>query len=86
MVRKANLGDETAKRLVNAYHYRPEVEFFDIQSDPLELNNLASDPAYKSEIERLSRELEKWMSSQGDEGVVTELKAHERQKPKRNKK
>lgn len=86
MVKKANLGDEDAKQLVNAYHYRPEVEFFDIQSDPLELNNLASDPAYKPEIERLSGELEKWMSSQGDEGVVTELKAHERQKSKRNKK
>ena len=86
MVQKANLGDETAKRLVNAYHYRPEIEFFDIQSDPLELNNLASNPAYQTEIARLSLELEKWMSSQGDDGVGTELRAHERQKIKRKKK
>jgi len=86
MVEKANSGDEDATRLVNAYHYRPEIEFFDIRSDPLELNNLALDPAYKSEIDRLSRELKNWMFAQGDEGVVTELKAHERQRSKRNKK
>ena len=85
MVEKANLGDETANRLVNAYHYRPEVEFFDIQSDPLELNNLALNPAYQSEIKRLSLELEKWMSSQGDDGVGTEMRAQERQSPKRKK-
>ncbi|MCP4775657.1 MAG: sulfatase atsG, partial [Planctomycetaceae bacterium] len=70
---KANLGDENAKRLVNAYHYRPEIELFDIQSDRLELNNLTTDPAWKLEMSRLSQELEKWMSSQGDEGVLTEM-------------
>lgn len=86
MVNKANLGDKNAKRLVNAYHYRPEVEFYDIQTDPLELNNLAADPAYQLEITRLSQELQRWMSSQGDEGVVTEMKAHERQARKRKTK
>jgi uncharacterized sulfatase len=85
MVDKANEGDSKAKRFVNAYHYRPAIEFFDIQSDPLELNNLASDPAFQIEITRLSEQLENWMSAQGDEGVVTELKAHERQAPKRKK-
>ena len=85
MVDKANEGDSKAKRFVNAYHYRPAIEFFDIQSDPLELNNLASDPAYQLEITRLSEQLKNWMSSQGDQGVVTELKAHERQAPKRKK-
>ena len=85
MVDKANEGDSKAKRFVNAYHYRPAIEFFDIQSDPLELNNLASDPAYQLEITRLSEQLENWMSAQGDQGVVTELKAHERQAPKRKK-
>jgi N-sulfoglucosamine sulfohydrolase len=85
MVNKANEGDSKAKRFVNAYHYRPAIEFFDIQSDPLELNNLASDPAYQLEITRLSEQLENWMSAQGDQGVVTELKAHERQAPKRKK-
>lgn len=86
MVAKANHEDETAKRLVNAYHYRPEIEFFDIQSDPLELNNLATDPARNLEISRLSQELEKWMSSQGDEGVLTEMKARERQATNRKSK
>ena len=86
MVNKANLGDKNAKRLVNAYHYRPEVEFYDIQTDPLELNNLAADPAYQLEITRLSQELQRWMSSQGDEGVVTEMKARERQARKRKTK
>jgi len=47
MVAKASLVAENAKRLVNAYYYRPETEFIDIQSDPLELNNLATEPAWK---------------------------------------
>jgi len=80
MVAKADAGDATARKLVNAYHHRPAVEFYDIVADPLELNNLASDATYESEIKRLRKKLAAWMSDQGDEGVATELKAKERQR------
>ncbi len=63
---------------------------FDINEDPLEMNNLAADPKYKPEIARLRKKLEAWMKEQGDKGVETELKARERQgrgnkKPKKKK-
>jgi len=67
------------KQLVNAYQVRPAVEFYDVVADPLEMNNLASDPKYKNEIAKLRKQLDSWMTSQGDEGVGTELKANERQ-------
>ncbi|MFT5526607.1 MAG: N-sulfoglucosamine sulfohydrolase [Pirellulaceae bacterium] len=67
------------KELVNAYQVRPAVELYDVVADPLERNNLASDPKYKGEIAKLQEELESWMKSQGDGGVTTELRAKERQ-------
>jgi N-sulfoglucosamine sulfohydrolase len=79
MVKKANGGDATARRLVNAYHHRPALEYFDCNSDPLELNNLAGDPAHAETIRRLTQELHQWMEEQGDLGVATELAARERQ-------
>lgn len=86
MVEKAKAGDKTAERLVNAYHFRPPVELYQIEEDPLEQNNLAADPAYAKVVQRLSGKLDEWMQEQGDEGVATELKAKERQGNKRNKK
>lgn len=83
MVEKANQGDATAQRLVNAYHYRPAVELYQIEEDPLEQHNLAADPAYSKTVQRLSRKLEQWMEEQGDEGIATEMKAHERQGKKK---
>lgn len=41
---------------------RPEEEFFDVQNDPYELNNLINDPAYKKDIARLKKEYNHWVS------------------------
>ena len=78
MVEKAESGDRIARKLVDAYHFRPPVEFFDIIKDPLEMNNLARDSSYAEEISSLRDKLETWMDQQGDEGIATEMRAYER--------
>ena len=75
MVRKAQSGDKTAKTLVDKYHYRPEFELYDCQTDPLEMKNLASDAQHADTIASLKAELDRWMKSQGDMGKETEIEA-----------
>lgn len=45
---------------------RPEVELFDVQSDPDELVNLASQPEYAEIVAELSGRLDDWIASTGD--------------------
>ena len=85
MVAKAAAGDATAKRLVHAYQHRPAVELFDMEKDPLEMNNLACHSDYQKHVTRLRSKLEGWMKTQGDQGVETELKARERQGGRKKK-
>ncbi len=79
MVEKAEAGDETARHLVQAYHYRPAIELYDLKTDPLEMHNLADDSQYTVTVKNLSAQLYAWMKEQGDEGIGTELRANERQ-------
>ena len=51
---------------------RPAEEFYDLENDPYEINNLATDPAYKSELERHQKILEKWISETNDKGQYPE--------------
>ena len=85
MVAKAAAGDTTAKRLVHAYQHRPAVELFDMEKDPLEMNNLSGNTDYQKHVTRLRAKLEGWMKTQGDQGVETELKARERQGGRKKK-
>jgi arylsulfatase A-like enzyme/lysophospholipase L1-like esterase len=39
---------------------RPQEEFYDLQNDPHEVNNLADDPAYADELARLRHALARW--------------------------
>ena len=68
------------------YQHRPEIEFFDVKNDPLEMTNLAGEARYSGEIAKLREVLDHWMESQGDTGVDTELVAnqHKRKQKKRN--
>ena len=86
MVAKAAADDTTAKRLVKAYHHRPAVELYDLEKDPLEMNNLVGKTDSEVHVKRLRGKLEAWMKAQGDKGVETEMKAGERQGRGRNKK
>lgn len=45
---------------------RPAEELYDTRNDPHELNNLAADPKYASELKRLSSALDRWVAETGD--------------------
>ena len=59
--------------------HRPAEEVYDLQADPLETKNLAGTPAVAAVQAKLSRELDAWMTQQGDKGLATELVAESRQ-------
>ena len=47
---------------------KPEVEFYDVQADPHEVRNLASDPGQRQRVAEFSARLDKWMKETGDRG------------------
>ena len=51
MIEAAEAGDAQAKEAVRRYQHRPAVELYDVVNDPLEMNNLAEDPAYQQQVE-----------------------------------
>ncbi|MEM7396219.1 MAG: sulfatase/phosphatase domain-containing protein, partial [Verrucomicrobiota bacterium] len=59
--------DPKAAAIVKAYYTRPEFEFFDLEADPLELNNLVEGPEWRPEVEKLRGELAAWTKAQGDD-------------------
>jgi uncharacterized sulfatase len=56
----------TAKEIVNRYHARPAEELYDLSKDPNEEHNVASNPANKSRLEAMRREVRETMRQQGD--------------------
>lgn len=58
---------------------RPGTELYDLESDPLEMKNLADDPEFANIKGRLQKELDAWVAQQGDKGMVTENLASTRQ-------
>ena len=51
---------------------RPAEELYDTRSDPYEIHNLADDPDYKPELERLRDALDVWTQEVGDMGKIPE--------------
>jgi arylsulfatase A-like enzyme len=51
---------------------KPEQELFDTESDPHELVNLATDPAFAEKLSELSAELDNWLSGFDDKGMMPE--------------
>lgn len=62
-----------AKKLTDRIVKRPAVEFYDLQKDPFELNNLANDPAYQKQIAAYTVKLKAWMNEQGDKGAEMDI-------------
>ncbi|MDR1864548.1 MAG: sulfatase [Bacteroidales bacterium] len=62
-------SDPHSKSIVNRFVRRPETEFYDLDADPWELNNLANDRQYAERISVMEAELKKWMLQQGDRGA-----------------
>ncbi|MBP8258910.1 MAG: sulfatase [Verrucomicrobia bacterium] len=58
--------NDRAAAIVHRYHARPAEELFDLESDPDEQVNLASDPRHAERLKTLRRELDGWIRDQGD--------------------
>ena len=65
--------NEQAKKLTDRFVHRPAVEFYDLQKDPWEFNNLANDPAYQKIVNEYTQKLHDWMKAQGDKGAEIDI-------------
>jgi uncharacterized sulfatase len=70
-------SDDTAAEIVRRYVHRPAEELYDLDNDPLEMNNLVADPQHAELVSDLRTKLDNWMHSQGDAGLATEQRAAE---------
>lgn len=61
-------ADEQTYRLVKRYMCRPAEQLYHTAEDPYELTNLADDVSQVEVKARLSAELDRWMTAQGDPG------------------
>ncbi len=57
-----------AQQLFFAEH-KPTVEFYDLEKDPFEVNNLADDPSYSHELQEMSSLLDHWIIDTKDHGL-----------------
>ena len=57
------------KRTVNAYLHRPRFELYDLQADPDEVRNLATDPRYRNELTRMQAKLKAFQRQTRDPWV-----------------
>jgi hypothetical protein len=55
-----------AAAVVKRYRDRPAEELYDLTADPHEQTNLAADPQHADRLTILRRELDAWMTQQGD--------------------
>jgi N-sulfoglucosamine sulfohydrolase len=51
---------------VRLFQYRVVEEFYDLANDPDALHNLSNDSKYKKELDKVRKELLKWMKSTND--------------------
>ena len=58
-------------------------EFFDVVTDPFELNNLVGNTFYESEIKKHSDALSKWMDDNDDHGAIDEQELIEKWRVKK---
>lgn len=68
-VKKAEKVPQAAAKL-KRYHQRPELELYDLQSDPGEVKNLAELPEHAERVKTMRAKLEEWMKEQGDSRKV----------------
>lgn len=62
--------DPAAAAIVRRYHARPAEELYDLSVDPHEQRNLAFDPQYAVQLDKMRKRLDKWMSEQKDQQTV----------------
>ena len=64
--------DATARAMVEHYIRRPAEELFDLDADPFEQRNLATDPAHTATLAAMRAKLDGWMAERGDRGIATD--------------
>lgn len=52
--------------------YRPAEELYDLNKDPHEINNLATDPAHGEQLEKLRTQMDQWIQDTADRGQFAE--------------
>lgn len=57
---------------VERYHHRPAEELYDLEKDPFEMINLATEPRYSRTLAEMRQKLNAWMRSTGDKGLGSE--------------
>ncbi|HEV2296271.1 MAG TPA: sulfatase [Tepidisphaeraceae bacterium] len=60
-------GDPRAKGAIERYRHRPAEELYDVQADPYELKNRATDPAHAAALADLRQQLKQWRLQQGED-------------------
>ncbi|MDR1666831.1 MAG: sulfatase [Bacteroidales bacterium] len=65
--------DLHAQAMIDRFVHRPAVEFYDLQADPWELNNLVSNGKHAKRIAKMEKLLHTWMSQQGDTGASMDV-------------
>lgn len=68
-------------RSLKSYIQRSAEELYDLEADPEEVKNLAADPAFKEQLEKMRKEMEQWQRQTGDlwlfrDGVSVPLVQH----------
>jgi N-sulfoglucosamine sulfohydrolase len=71
--KQAAKTNANAAQLLSRVMTRPVEELYDLQEDPWEMKNLATEPAQAAVKTELSTELDRWMKRQGDLGMQAEL-------------
>ncbi len=59
-----------AARKVERYQQRPAEELYDLENDPYEQKNLATDPQHTDRLTQMQQHLDTWMKEQGDQQKV----------------
>jgi arylsulfatase A-like enzyme len=62
---------------------KPDVEFYDTQSDPFEVKNLAKSPQHKKLVADFGKRLDNWLKEMDDKGAIRESRETiEREEPR----
>ena len=54
------------RKTVDSYLHRPRFELYNLQNDPWETKNLAADPAYVEQLQKLQTQLREWQQQTRD--------------------
>jgi arylsulfatase A-like enzyme len=57
---------------------KPAEELYDMASDPWQMRNLAADPQHRATLHRLRAECERWMTDNGDLGLLSQYELYTR--------